>query len=141
MALVPSTPWKYCGMVNRMPSMARIGTMARITPQVNEAEANKRRSSKGWPPGRWVSGVPRRRSRPEAPRRRPSWPGRDVAPAVLARLDQAVGQDDQSSRGGRHPDEVQARAFGARDSGTRATTAAEATTTTGTLIRNTQPHQ
>jgi hypothetical protein len=47
MAVVPSTPWKYCGMVNKMPSMARIGNMARITPQVNEAELNNVKSSSG----------------------------------------------------------------------------------------------
>ena len=47
MALVSSTPWKYCGMVNKMPSMARIGKMARITPQVNEAEPKSVRSSNG----------------------------------------------------------------------------------------------
>jgi hypothetical protein len=46
-ALVPSTPWKYCGMVNKMPSMARIGTTARITPQVNEAEPNRLRLMRG----------------------------------------------------------------------------------------------
>jgi len=62
-ALVPSTPWKYCGMVNKMPSMARIGTRARITPQVNEAEPNKLRSIRGWPPGRRVS----RRSQAKKP--------------------------------------------------------------------------
>jgi hypothetical protein len=85
MAFVPSTPWKYWGMVNKMPSMARIGTTARITPQVNEAEANRLRSSSGWPPGRRVS----RRSQAKKPtsnatppiirpgrRYRPSPPGR-----------------------------------------------------------------
>ena len=37
--------------------------------------------------------------------------GVDVAPAVLAGLDQAVGQDHQPGGRGRHPDEVQARAL------------------------------
>ena len=62
-AVVPSTPWKYCGRVNKMPSMARIGTTARITPQVNDAEPNRLRSMSGWPPGRRVS----RRSQPKKP--------------------------------------------------------------------------
>ena len=43
--------------------MARIGSMARITPQVNEAEENKDRSSRGWPPGRRLS----QRSQPKNP--------------------------------------------------------------------------
>lgn len=47
MAFVPSTPWKYCGMVNKMPSIAMIGSTARITPQVNDAEPNKVRSRSG----------------------------------------------------------------------------------------------
>src|SRR5208282_2608500 len=47
MAVVPSTPWKYCGMVNKTPSMATIGNMERITPQVNDAEPNSERSSSG----------------------------------------------------------------------------------------------
>ncbi len=33
-ALVPTTPWKYWGIVNRTPSIARIATASRITPQV-----------------------------------------------------------------------------------------------------------
>ena len=33
-ALVPSTPWKYCGMVNSTPIMARTATATRMTPQV-----------------------------------------------------------------------------------------------------------
>ena len=63
MAAVPSTPWKYCGMVNKMPSRHMIGTTDRITPQVNDAEPNRLRSIRGWPPGWRVS----RRSQPKKP--------------------------------------------------------------------------
>jgi hypothetical protein len=55
MALVPSTPWKYCGMVNRMPSIASTGSVARMTPHVNDDDRNNVRSSRGWPPGRRVN--------------------------------------------------------------------------------------
>ena len=55
-------------MVNKMPSMAMIGTTARITPQVNEAELNRLRSMSGWPPGRRVS----RRSQPKKPTSNPT---------------------------------------------------------------------
>jgi hypothetical protein len=47
MASVPATPWKYCGMVNKTPNRARIGSVERSTPQVNEAERNSARSSSG----------------------------------------------------------------------------------------------
>ena len=63
MAVVASTPWKYWGMVKRIPSMASTGTTAKTTPQVNEAEANKLRSTNGWPPGWWV----KRRSQAKNP--------------------------------------------------------------------------
>ena len=32
--LVPSHPWKYCGIVNSTPNMAKIAIAERITPQV-----------------------------------------------------------------------------------------------------------
>ena len=129
-------------MVKKIPSMARTGTTAKTTPQVNEAEANKLRSTNGWPPGWRV----KRRSQAKNPTNntRPTnhqGQGADVAPPVLAGLDQPVGNGDQAGGRGRHPDQVQARALGLADSGIRATTAARPSAITGTLSRNTQPHQ
>jgi hypothetical protein len=46
-ASVPSTPWKYWGIVNNTPIMDRIATDARIAPQVNEAERKSVRSTRG----------------------------------------------------------------------------------------------
>ena len=141
-ASVPSTPWKYCGMVNKIPSMARIGNVARITPQVNDGRAEQRQIEQ-----RLAAGPMGQPALPgeEADQQRHSGEdheqGADVAPAVLACLDQAVGQDDQPGGGGRHPDGSKPGRSEARESGTKATTAAKPTTTTGTLIRNTQPHQ
>jgi hypothetical protein len=64
-AVVPSTPWKYCGIVNKTPINARNDMAAKIAPQVNEAELNSVMSSNGWPPGRRVN----RRSQARKPNR------------------------------------------------------------------------
>src|ERR1700677_3066533 len=46
-AVVPRTPWKYCGIVNRTPINARNDIAAKIEPQVNDAELNSVMSSNG----------------------------------------------------------------------------------------------
>ncbi len=50
--LVPTTPWKYWGMVKRRPINASVSTAKRMTPQVKERERKRLRSTSGWPPGR-----------------------------------------------------------------------------------------
>ena len=55
MAVLPSTPWKYWGMVKRTPIKARNDRAAKIDPQVNDAELNSVMSSNGRPPTRRVS--------------------------------------------------------------------------------------
>jgi len=47
MGSVPRTPWKYCGIVDKTPIIARIARAARITPQVNAAELKSVRPTNG----------------------------------------------------------------------------------------------
>jgi hypothetical protein len=46
-ALVPSTAWKYCGIVNSNPTSARMRMGTRSTPQVKVADRNSARSRSG----------------------------------------------------------------------------------------------
>ena len=67
--------------------------------------------------------------------------GAGIAPAVLACLDQAVGHRHQPAAEAATPTGSIPGCSAARDSGTRTATVARPIRTTGTLIRNTQPHQ
>ena len=150
-ASVPRTSWKYCGIANRMPNIANDTSVARIVPQANPAERNSDSSISGRtrptaePPLaslRWVSRCSQATSPASttAPAAivasavgsvQPSWPARmtPYVSAISPALE--ITTPAQSTRG----------RSALRDSGIRKVTAISANSTTGTLIRNTDPHQ
>jgi len=78
-----------------------------------------------------------------ASRTRPArwWPALPGCPAFLARLDAPVRHRDQAALEISTPDTSMDGRFAERDSGSRKQTATSAMTTTGTLIRKTEPHR
>ena len=111
-AVVPSTPWKYCGMVNKMPSMAHDRHHGEDHAPGERGRAEQRQIDQRLAAG--PAGQPALPAE-EADQQRHAGDhqgqGAGIAPAVLAGLDQAVGQRHQPGGRGRHPDEVQARAL------------------------------
>ena len=142
-AFAPCTSWKYCGIAKKMPNIANETSVASVVPQVNPADRNSPSSISG----RTDSGAPGQPALPghEAGQHRdPRHDGgqrRGVGPAVLARLDEAVGQPGQARAGQQHAQQSTRGRCSLRDSGSSTATAISASTTTGTLIRNTEPHQ
>ena len=140
-ASAPSTPWKYCGMEKISPNIANETAVARMVPQEKLGERNNSRSRSAWPCLRIVL---RSQSTNTDSRMRPASSGSNAvtetqpfSPASMApyvtptspRLEMTMPLP--SRRGRSAP----------RDSGMNTTTAIRASTTTGTLIRNTDPHQ
>src|SRR6202167_725758 len=139
--LAPRTSWKYCGSAKNRPNIANDRSVTRIVPQRNPTDWNSARSTSDCPPRAVIR---RSTSTNRASGTRP--------PAMVA---SAVALPQPFSPALMHPyvtaispaleistpsTSIDGRLAG-RDSGSRKITATSATTTTGTLIRKTEPHQ
>ena len=153
MAFTPRTSWKYRGIAKKMPNIANETSVDSVVPQVNPADRNNRSSISGRiTPPRSDPPLPAR-LRPVSQRSQATRTASTATPAAM--VPTAMESDQPSWPALMNPyvsaaspplDRITPTASirgrsALRDSGSKTATAMTASTTTGTLIRKTEPHQ